>query len=244
MPSIARGVLRQMASGGGDRPRERWVPSETKDSAVRIYRYEASVDVGGVTTIEKRLCFVRMLHFNGTGKQPSDCLGGMACSRCRKAAMLEAQNTDASREAARDETASACPTFVIVPIDEPTRFRTYDARFSAFQGICLEIAKAGGWRSAKYPEPKAWDEGNEVGPLFDKNVDDGCAKVCGPNGQDLILSPTKLGKGIRWAVSRMQDGNAVLPFQEDNNVLNPEVVQARIKAAMDKKANKTKEGDE
>ena len=158
--------------------------------------------------------------------------------------MLEAQGTEEAKEKANRMKVVANQTFVIVPIEEPTRFRTYDARFSAFQGIILELAKAGGWRSAKYPPLDAWKEGSEIGPLFDKCVEDGIPKVCGPSGQDLILSPTAKGRGIQWSVSRMQDANSVLPFPEDDKVMNPAVIQARIRAAMEKKANGSKEGDE
>jgi hypothetical protein len=242
MPSIPRGVLRQMAGGRDRLPTDRWSPSETKDSAIRVYQYEVTTEVGGVTTVEKKLCSIRMLHFHGKGKPPTECSGGMACEQCRRAAMTRAQGTPDSEEQARQFDASPCPTFVVIPLDEPTRFRMYDARFAAFQGICLEIAMAGGWRSAKYPEMKAWDEGSEVGPFFDKCVEEGAKRVCGPNGQDLILSPKSKGKGYTWSVRRIQDGNAVLPFPEDSKVLNPEVVQARIKAAMEKK-NSMKEGD-
>lgn len=243
MGSIPRGVLRQMAGGGSQRPKERWEPSTIKSSAIRLYRYEVSLDVNGVTTIEKRLCNVRELHFNGKGVAPTDCTGGSTCKKCRDAALMEAQGTEEALEKARQMQPTTSPEFVVVPIEEPTRFRTFSARFSAFQGILLELAIAGGWRSSDYPDGKAWEEGCETGPLFDKCVDAGCEKVCGPKGQDLILTPKAKGKGFTWSVRRMPDGNNVLPFPEDSKVLNPEEVQARIKAAVEKKAG-LKEGDD
>lgn len=241
MGSMPRGVLQQMASGGRQRQNDRWEPSETKDSAVRVYRFEKVIEVGGVQTTEKSLIAIRMLHFNGKGVAPDECSGGAACEKCRKKSLLEASGVPDALEKAEQMAPTYCPTFVVIPLDEPTRFRTFDARFTAFQGVMVEIAKAGGYRSAKYPEPKAWDDGGEIGALFDRCVEDGCGLVCGPSGQDLILSPTKKGKGISWSVSRMQDGNKPLPFPEDASVLNPETVQARIKAAMAKKNEK--EGD-
>lgn len=241
MPSIARGVLRQMAGGGGERPKERWEPSEVMDSAIRLYRYESPVEVNGEQTVEKRLCYVRMLHFHGPGVAPTDCPGGAACSDCRKAAMLQAAGTEDALEKAKALEASACPTFVVVPLDEPTRFRCFDARFSAFQGICLAMAQAGGWRLGSYPKKEEFEKETENAMFFDKCVDQGADKVCGPTGCDLILTPVKKGKGFQWGVRREIDGCAVLPFPEDSKVLNPEVVQARIRAAVAKK-NK-KEGD-
>lgn len=238
MGSMPRGMLRAMSGGGGgDRPPDRWSPDETKDSAIRLYRYEKVED--GV--VSKQLCSVRMLHFNGKGVAPEECPGGVVCEKCRKGSMLKAQGTDEAMEKARQLAPTTCPTFVVVPLDEPTRFRLYDARYTAFQGIMLEIAMAGGWRSASYPDAKAWEGAGEIGAIFDRNTEDGINKVCGPNGQDFVLTPKKKGKGISWSVRRLADGCAVLPFPEDSKVLNPEVVQARIKAAMEKRS--MKEGD-
>ena len=246
MPSIPRGVLKTMA-GGGDRPKDRWEPSTTKDSPVRLYRYEATVESGGLTTVEKRLFYTRMLHFGGKGVAPVECTGGsLTCEKCRKAALTRAQNTPDSEQQAQDLDATFAPTFVVVPLLEPTRFRTFDPRFSATQGILLCLAQAGGFRSSKYPDAKAWDEGNETGPMFDRAVEAGCGIVCGPKGHDIILTPEKKGSGFTWKVSRMPDGNTVLPFEEDSKVLNPEEVRKRIKAAVATKAagqNAQKEGD-
>lgn len=235
--SIPRGLLKAMGQSGGNRQRDDWKPSETVDSSLRVYRYETISDVNGVPTPEKQLLYSRKVHFKGKGVAPEDCSDDATCERCRKAALLSASGTEDALKAARQLEATDTTTFTVIPIEEPTRFRTFNARKSAYDGIILCMARAGGWKKGAYPKPESWTDGSGDGQLFEVCVASGADKVCGPKGRDIILTPVKKGLGTYWNVRLEEpDLSQPLAFPEDKDVLSPKDVNDRIKNAMAKKA--------
>lgn len=242
--SMPRSTLMKLAQRpSSSRQNDRWEPDPTVDSGFRLYRFEVIADVGGVPTPTKQLYDLRRLHFNGKGVAPDDCPGELECKKCRNKLMLEAQGTPDSIALAQRQEAAECPTYVVIPLEEPTRFRLFNAKTTASNGILLCCARAGGWKKGDFPKYEAWKDGTGDGQLFEECVDRGADKVCGPTGRDLILTPKKLKNGISWSVRMEVDGCVVLPFMEDSKVLNPIEVNKRIKEAIAKKALGGKEGD-
>ena len=218
--SKARSMLRGMAGGGGGGG-SFWRPNRSGDKKfLRLYRFGD----------EKELCIQRFLHWGVLPKGPLDC-DGSNCEACQTVARLYASGTEDDKKKAQRIKQKQTAIFVIVDADSPTGFNLWDAPQTASQGMFAQIAKAGGRMGVDYPNQKAseeeWEEFEEC---FMKGLD----KVCGPNGRDMyIVFNPKASPAQMYSVDMRMDGNKVLPFEEDETVINPVEVLAKMAAGKD-----------
>lgn len=210
------GVGKPRGGGGGGHSGTdiwRWFGKKGAPGGAYLFRlYPFAVDPDKPE--DKDIHQLRGLHFKGAGQPPVACPQfvasqrdeGIDCKDCNLAAALDASSDKADQDKAwrmqaREEFLLTARLVGVLKGEEITDGREFypaswkivplDAR--VFDTLCLLVAQAGGRISTTIPDPE--DEPAKFDEFLDQ-MEAGIAKVCGPDGQNILVTyaPDKKGK--------------------------------------------------
>lgn len=212
-------AARLMSTGGGS---DFWRPENDGQYQLRIFRFPRNGEL--------ELFHERDVHFTGNGA-PEEC-PGQGCRTCKTVEMLYAMGDETSKGKANKMRRSSRAIWNIVLASDPTGIKLWETPSGLTKKIIVLMAKAGGRSGNKYPKNA------EEMPDFIAAARLGMNELCGPKGQNIVLTYDKNAKDKReiYDVDFQMGPEAKkpLPFEEAN-ATDPGATIAKINEARAKK---------
>jgi hypothetical protein len=212
-------------SGGGGGGADFWSPKKSGAGKhrIRLYRFA-----------DGELVRIRRKHYPEQGAKPVPCDFPEECKYCKTSEALMSVNDRTSQKAGKDMRQQIEMGFIGILIDKPDNWKLWGATLAQGRNTLVQVAKAVGWAGAYPNKRKAASEEVFVTEMqqFKAAMAEGLDKVCGPNGMDICITynPAADYKDM-YVVDLIFGEGKELPFPEDDEVPDPQVIWDRIEAS-------------